>query len=184
MDWTDGVLIDDDGRQTILVGRGNRGPLAAVYTYLESVLGCHWPEPGQEFVPKRPDWKPSTIHLVVNPPFAWRGIAIHGACGKEYFALLVDWLAKNRTKPCAHVAARLRKLNDVADYIDLWFQVQCDHQRFSVEKSPELQKRILANIDHALKLDVVRGDDACGYGTANGVLNQIRTAVAASVPKP
>jgi hypothetical protein len=92
----DGVCIDGDGQQVILTGRGCRGALAAVYTYLENVLECHWPEPGQETVPKLVEWKPATIHLIVNPPFAFRGIAIHGACSKEHFAQLVDWLAKNR----------------------------------------------------------------------------------------
>ena len=92
----DGVCIQGNDHQVILVGRGGRGALAAVYTYLEDVLGCHWPEPGQESVPKLPGWKPSPAHLIVNPPFAFRGIAIHGVCNKEYFALLVDWLAKNR----------------------------------------------------------------------------------------
>ena len=92
----DGVCVVGDARQVLLVGRGNRGALDAVYTYLENVLGCHWPEPGQDFVPKLTDWTPSQVHLVVNPPFSFRGIAIHGACGKEYFAQIVDWLAKNR----------------------------------------------------------------------------------------
>jgi hypothetical protein len=92
----DGVCVVGDAQQVLLVGQGKRGALSAVYTYLENVIGCHWPEPGQDFVPKLSDWKPAPVHLVVNPPFAFRGIAIHGACSKEYFSQIVDWLAKNR----------------------------------------------------------------------------------------
>lgn len=92
----DGVCLDSDGTQTLLVGQGERGALDAVYTYLENVLGCHWPEPGREFTPKLVDWNPPKVHLVVNPQFPWRGVALHGACDNESFARLVDWLAKNR----------------------------------------------------------------------------------------
>jgi len=93
----DGVCIDGDGKHAILVGQGERGAMNAVYTYLENVVGCHWPDPGQEFVPKADDWMPAPFHIVVKPQFTYRGIAIHdGACNKEYFAKILDWLAKNR----------------------------------------------------------------------------------------
>ena len=116
----DGVCVVGDARQVLLVGRGNRGALNAVYTYLENVIGCHWPEPGQDFVPKLGDWKPSQVHLVVNPPFSFRGIAIHGACGNEYFAQIVDWLAKNRMNafqvfPGHYDAVRARVIELVLD---------------------------------------------------------------------
>ncbi len=92
----DGVCVDSDGKQTMLVGQGDRGALNAVYTYLEYVVGCHWPEPGREFVPHLADWSPPKVHLVFNPQFPWRGVALHGGCSKENFAVLVDWLSKNR----------------------------------------------------------------------------------------
>jgi hypothetical protein len=83
------------------------------------------------------------------------------------------------TRPSVYVSERVRKLRDVTEYLDLWFQIECDRQRLAVLKSLELQKRILANIDRSLALSVVRCDDACGYRTATGVLTQIRSAVSA-----
>lgn len=92
----DGVCIDGDQREVLLVGLGERGALNAVYTYLEDVLGCYWPEPGKEYVPVVAGWRAGTVRRVVNPQLAYRGIGIHGRCTKEFFAILVDWLAKNR----------------------------------------------------------------------------------------
>jgi hypothetical protein len=91
----DGIDIESDGRQTLLVGKGERGALNAVYTYLEDVIGCHWPEPEREFVPHLSNWTPQPVHRVVNPQFPWRGMANRGAT-KEYFLKVVDWLGKNR----------------------------------------------------------------------------------------
>ena len=91
----DGVCLDGDGGQTLLVGRGGRGALNAVYSYLEQVVGCHWPEPGREFVPRLADWHPPQVHRTINPQFPWRGMA-NRAATKEYFRDVVDWLAKNR----------------------------------------------------------------------------------------
>ena len=116
----DGACLDGDGRQTLLVGRGERGALNAVYTYLENVLGCHWPEPGQEAVPRLVDWKPKPVHLVINPRFAFRGIAIHGPCRWKAFAQIVDWLAKNRMNafqlfPAHYDAVRPHVIETVLD---------------------------------------------------------------------
>jgi hypothetical protein len=116
----DGVCVDSGVERAILLGRGSRGALAAVYTYLERVLGCHWPEPGEDFVPKLVKWRPAPVRLIVNPTFSFRGVAIHGKCNKEYFALLVDWLAKNRMNafqlhPGHYDAVRSHVLDAVLD---------------------------------------------------------------------
>jgi hypothetical protein len=92
----EGVCIDSDGQKTLLVGKGERGALNAVYTYLEAAIGCHWPEPEHEFVPKLADWSPKPVHLVVNPQLAWRGWACHGPMTKEFCLKIEDWQAKNR----------------------------------------------------------------------------------------
>jgi hypothetical protein len=92
----EGVCLDSDGKQTLLTGRGERGALNAVYTYLEEGVGCHWPEPGRDFVPKLANWNPPQIHRVVNPQVFWRGWASHGAMTHDYSMLMMDWEAKNR----------------------------------------------------------------------------------------
>ena len=84
----------------------------------------------------------------------------------------------NSMHPSPYAAERIRKLRVVTDYLKLWFQIQCDMQRFWSTKSPELRNRILANIDLALKLEVIAKDDACGYGSGNSVLNALRKQVA------
>jgi hypothetical protein len=92
----DGVCLYGDGRDVVLLGDGPRGALNAVYTYLEQQIGFHWPDPGQEFVPPAAELKTAGLDAVSNPAFAYRGIAIHGACGPEWFIQILDWLAKNR----------------------------------------------------------------------------------------
>ena len=92
----DGVCIMGDRRDVVLVGKAPRGALNAVYTFLETRLGFHWPEPGEEFVPNVSEPKFDGLEIVSNPAFPYRGIAIHGRCGGEFFAKLADWLAKNR----------------------------------------------------------------------------------------
>ena len=89
------------------------------------------------------------------------------------------------TNPKPYVAERIRKLQIATDYLDLWFQIQCDQHRFAYrEKSAELRDRILANIDRALKLEVITQDDAKGYGTGVAVLNSMRKCVAATPCQP
>lgn len=92
----EGIFSNSDGKQTLLVGKGERGALNAVYTYLEETIGCRWPEPGREFVPKIADWSPKPLHRIVNPQLAWRGWANHGRLSREFALELMDWQAKNR----------------------------------------------------------------------------------------
>lgn len=117
----DGICITGDGKDVVLVGKAPRGALNAVYAFLEMRLGFHWPEPGEEYVPSVQAPKLDNIEIVSNPAFPYRGIAIHGRCGDEFFAKLVDWLAKNR-------------LNG--------FQVFCEHYNQLRPKAlPEIMKR-------------------------------------------
>jgi hypothetical protein len=93
----DGICIDGSPQQTLLVGKGERGALNAVYTYLERAVGCQWPEPGRDSIPHVDNWQPPQLRLVVNPQFFWRGIANHGRyASKEFFLVWADWMAKNR----------------------------------------------------------------------------------------
>ncbi len=92
----DGVCLQGEGKDIVLVGKGRRGALNAVYTFLEQCVGFHWPEPGQEFVPPPAPLALDRLDLVSNPAFAYRGVAIHGTCSADWFAQILDWLSKNR----------------------------------------------------------------------------------------
>jgi len=102
----DGVYISADGPDVLLVGKAPRGPLNAVYTFLETRIGIHWPEPGEEFIPAAVMPTFDGFERVSNPAFPYRGVAIHARCGDAFFAKLIDWLAKNRLNGfqvfCAH----------------------------------------------------------------------------------
>jgi hypothetical protein len=92
----DGVYLHAADRNVVLAGKGARGALNAVYTFLEQRVGYHWPEPSQEFVPRGAPVQLDGLDLMSNPAFPYRGIAIHGACGAEWFSAILDWLSKNR----------------------------------------------------------------------------------------
>lgn len=101
----DGVCIIGGGGGVILAGKGLRGPLNAVYIFLEKYLGIHWPEPGEEFVPKAKDIKLDGIEFVSNPAFPYRGVATHAqqwGVSDNCFANVIDWLAKNRLNGFQH----------------------------------------------------------------------------------
>ena len=91
----EGVVIRGNGSAVALVGKGEQGGLYAVYEFLEKYLGCRWPEPGREFVP-RLDSLDLNIDRTHNPSFAYRGVALHGPCTGEHYLHIIDWLAKNR----------------------------------------------------------------------------------------
>jgi len=92
----DGVFLHSDGANVVLIGKGRRGALNAVYTYLERQIGFHWPEPSRELTPSGARLNLDALDMVSNPALRYRGIAIHGACGPEWFTHILDWLAKNR----------------------------------------------------------------------------------------
>jgi hypothetical protein len=91
----EGVCLNGDGKSVALVGKGPRGGLYAVYEFLEKVVGCHWPEPGREFVPHLSTLK-LEIERIHNPTFNYRGVALHGPCRNQFYREIIDWLAKNR----------------------------------------------------------------------------------------
>ena len=91
----EGIYLKADGKTIVLVGKGARGGLYAVYEYLEEFVGCHWPEPGRELLPQHSslDLKIDRVH---NPTFRYRGVALHGPCSDKFYHEIIDWLAKNR----------------------------------------------------------------------------------------
>lgn len=92
---SDGICLKSDGGNVVLTGKGARGGLYAVYAFLEKAVGCHWPEPGREYLPKH-DSLDLKIDKVHNPAFQYRGVALHGPCTPAYHNAIIDWLAKNR----------------------------------------------------------------------------------------
>jgi hypothetical protein len=91
----EGVFVQGDGETVALVGKGRRGGLFAVYEFLERHVGCHWPEPGREQVPRLDSLNLKISHTH-EPAFAHRGVALHGPCTDEHYRHIIDWLVKNR----------------------------------------------------------------------------------------
>lgn len=91
----DGIILRGDGQRVVLVGRGPRGGLNAVYEFLEEQLAVHWPEPGRELIPQH---KSVTLRFDYqhNPAMYYRGIALHGPCTDDFYRQVIDWQAKNR----------------------------------------------------------------------------------------
>ena len=108
----DGVFLHSDGANVVLIGKGRRGALNAVYTYLERQIGFHWPEPSRELTPSGARLNLDALDMVSNPALRYRGIAIHGACGPEWFTHILDWLAKNRMNSFQLFPAHYEQLRD------------------------------------------------------------------------
>jgi hypothetical protein len=115
----DGVYLKGDGKNVVLLGIGRRGSLNAVYTYLEKYVGCRWPEPGREFIPKLSVLKLDVDHAH-DPAFVYRGVALHGPCTPAFYHQIIDWLGKNRLNTLqfsceVYDQQRPELLNDVLD---------------------------------------------------------------------
>lgn len=92
---SEGVAILGDGDKIALVGKGKQGGLFAVYEFLEKHVGCRWPEPGREHIPRLTSLD-LNLDQTHSPAFAYRGVALHGPCTDEHYLNIIDWLAKNR----------------------------------------------------------------------------------------
>lgn len=92
----DGILIHAENGEVLLAGKGSRGALNATYAFLEDVVGCRWPEPGRESIPKLDNLPLKHLEIASNPAFKYRGIALHGRCSRIWFLGLIDWMGKNR----------------------------------------------------------------------------------------
>jgi len=92
----DGVLIFSHNHSIVLYGNGKRGALYSVYSFLEEFLGCKFPEPFIEYIPKKENFNFSNIYYKNNPTFKYRGIAIHGICNEHWFKEILNWLGKNK----------------------------------------------------------------------------------------
>jgi hypothetical protein len=79
----DGVYLHSQGDAVTLVGKGRRGALNAVYTFLERCVGFHWPEPGQEFVPGTGFTRPVGLDSLSTPPSPTGASPSMGAAGRS-----------------------------------------------------------------------------------------------------
>ena len=68
----DGIVIKTVGPTLVLAGRGPRGALYAVYTFLEDVAGCRWWTSTESSVPRRPTLDLPKLDVVYAPPLRYR----------------------------------------------------------------------------------------------------------------
>jgi hypothetical protein len=68
----DGILIKTVGKNLVLAGRGTRGTLYAVYTFLEDVVGCRWWTSEESYVPKKAVLAIPPLDVGYAPPLRYR----------------------------------------------------------------------------------------------------------------
>jgi len=75
-DWNtlkaDGILIKTIGNSMVIAGDRPRGTLYALYTFLESYLGCRWWTPEVESIPKRSSISIGKIDYTYTPKLFYR----------------------------------------------------------------------------------------------------------------
>jgi len=69
----DGIVMQTVGEHLVLTGHPVRGPLYAVYTFLEE-LGCRWWTSSESFVPSRPTLSVGPLQVRYVPPLRYREI--------------------------------------------------------------------------------------------------------------
>ncbi len=76
VDWPalgpDGIVmrtVDDD---IVLTGGNPRGPMNAVYSFLQDVLGCQWWTPDAASIPRQPTLDISSLNVTYRPQFEFR----------------------------------------------------------------------------------------------------------------
>lgn len=68
----DGIVIKAKGRNLILAGGRPRGTLYAVYTFLESNVGCRWWTSTEEYMPEKPTLTISAPNTTYVPALSYR----------------------------------------------------------------------------------------------------------------
>lgn len=74
----DTIVIKTVGKDLVLAGQLPRGPLYAVYTFLEETVGVRWWSENESFIPKRPTLTVDAPNLTYTPPFFCRETLYHG----------------------------------------------------------------------------------------------------------
>ena len=84
----DGYLMLSQGKRIVLLGNSPRATLYAVYHFLEKYLGCGWPAPGEDTVPRCENVRIAPFDERVGPPaLAMRQIILY-PYGGQWLCLL------------------------------------------------------------------------------------------------
>ncbi|MBR2693805.1 MAG: DUF4838 domain-containing protein [Thermoguttaceae bacterium] len=78
----DGIVLKQTGKSIVFSGHPVRGPLYAVYTFLEDELGCRWWTETESFVPKTDRIEASDFDQVYAPKLIYREPLYSGLMGK------------------------------------------------------------------------------------------------------
>lgn len=68
----DGIVIEKVGHELVLAGKGPRGTLYAVYSFLEDVVGVRWWTSAEEYVPKHETLAIGELRTVFAPKLTYR----------------------------------------------------------------------------------------------------------------
>ena len=93
----DSLLIKSVKDKLILTGKGERGVLYSVYTFLERYVGCRWYAPGEEgeLIPELRNLELKDIEHWESPDFPYRGMMTHRDKPEE-IVQWIDWMAKQK----------------------------------------------------------------------------------------
>jgi len=93
----DSLLIKSANENLILTGKGERGVLYSVYTFLEKYVGCKWYAPGEEgeLIPQLKTLELEDIEDVESPDFSYRGMMTHYDNTRDIIEW-IDWMGKQK----------------------------------------------------------------------------------------
>lgn len=63
----DGIVMKTVGKDLVLLGHPKRGTLYAVYSFLEDVVGVHWWDADERFIPNKPDLTIPALNVTYVP---------------------------------------------------------------------------------------------------------------------
>ncbi len=79
----DGIILKQAGSSIVFSGHPVRGPLYAVYTFLEDELGCRWWTESESFIPKTDRIEAGDFDVVYAPELIYRESFYSGLTGEE-----------------------------------------------------------------------------------------------------
>ena len=79
----DGIILKQAGSSIVFSGHPVRGPLYAVYTFLEDELGCRWWTSTESFIPKTDRIEAGDFDVVYAPKLIYRESFYAGLMGEK-----------------------------------------------------------------------------------------------------
>ena len=79
----DGIILKQTGKSIVFSGHPVRGPLYAVYTFLEDELGCRWWTSTESFIPKTDRIEADDFDVVYAPKLIYRESFYAGLMGDK-----------------------------------------------------------------------------------------------------